>query len=69
MHKYVTVSRSALPSDLRWDVPRRNQGQIVETAYADEPTSADEACYGSKYRRVTDRSDGAVTYAILARSR
>jgi len=34
----------------------RNQGQIVEVAYA--------ACYGDVVRRITDRSNGSVTFDV-----
>lgn len=60
--RYVEIAREAVPEGLRWDVPRQNQGQIVEVAYADAPAEASEACFGSEYRRVRDRSDGRVTY-------
>jgi hypothetical protein len=59
---YMSVSRDKLPEELRFDVPREHQGQTIEVAYADYPTEAGEACNGAKYRRETDRSDGATTY-------
>ena len=59
---YTEISEFSVPPDLRWDVPAHNQGQIVEVAYADYPTCADEACSGSLYKRVTDRSDQSVAY-------
>jgi hypothetical protein len=59
---YVRTLLESLPAELRWDVPRHNQGQIVEVAYADERPLACEACHGSAYQRVTDRSDGSVAY-------
>jgi len=62
---YVTIPASAIPTNVRWDVPARNQGQIVEVAYAEAVKSPYEAGYGSTYRRTTDRSDGSVTYAAL----
>jgi hypothetical protein len=40
---------------MRWYVSPKNQGQIVEYAYA--------VCDAWVYRRITDRSDGSVTYA------
>jgi hypothetical protein len=63
-HHYRPFPADRLPSDIRWDVPGHNQGQIVEVAYADYPTQADEACLGSKYRRITCRSDRTVVYAV-----
>jgi hypothetical protein len=59
--QYRPVSKSVVPAGLRWDVPQRNQGQIVEVAYA-EPGSRAEAGNGDKWQRVTDRSDGSVQY-------
>lgn len=64
MSKYVRIER--VPENLRWDVPAHNQGQIVEVAYADYPTVRSEACHGSSYQRVTDRSARSVRYYQLA---
>lgn len=45
------------------DVPGRNQGQIVEVAYAsNNPRYRGEADVGDAYKRVTDRSDGSVRW-------
>jgi hypothetical protein len=60
--KYREIPETEVPADLRFDVPRHNQGQMVEVAYADYPTDRYEACSGATYKRVTDRSDGSVTY-------
>lgn len=64
---YIQIAANKVPAHIRWDVNGHNQGQIVEVAYADATPQADEACAGSKYRRITDRSDRSVTYAVLAR--
>lgn len=64
--KYIPTDADKIPANVRWDVPRHNQGQIVEVAYADAHPGRDEACAGSKYRRVSDRSDLSITYAVLA---
>lgn len=53
---------------VRWDVRRADQGQIVEYAYADAPTYLSEAGPGSRYLRITDRSQpagGQVSYYAL----
>lgn len=63
-HRYRPIPADRVPSDIRWDISGHNQGQIIEVAYADYPTQADEACVGSKYRRITDRSDRSVAYAV-----
>lgn len=63
---YKTITASAVPANLRWDLPQRNAGQTVEVAYADHPTHQYEADTGSKYRRAYDRSDRAVRYSVLA---
>lgn len=51
---YVQVDQRE--TDLRFDVPARNAGQIVEVAYADHSPKADEACIGAYAKRVTDTS-------------
>lgn len=62
--RYVPIASA--PNGCRWDVPARNQGQIIEIAYADERPCRSEAGPGSTYRRVHDRSTGEVTYYRLA---
>lgn len=64
MTSYQAIPESEVPSKARFDTPRRNQGQIVEVAYADWPPQAGEAGPGSKYRMTVDRSDGRVWYAV-----
>lgn len=62
--KYRTIA--SLPKSaesLRWDLPRANQGQIVEIAYADPGQGRHESGEGDLYQRTTDRSTGTVTYA------
>jgi hypothetical protein len=61
-YEYVEVAASGFISDLRWDVPRRNAGQIVEVAYSAFPPSRGEADHGDKYKRVYDASTGDVRY-------
>ena len=62
--KYGLTERARMPEGLRFDVPRRHQGQIVEIAYADERPYASEADAGSRYKRVTDGSTGSVEYFV-----
>lgn len=63
---YRPIDRSAVPEGIRWDVPPHNQGQIVEVAYSDGIRGSRElACRGDRYQRVTDRSDGSVSYYML----
>ena len=53
--RYTRTTAARVPSSIvRWDVPRPNQGQIVEVAYG--ATDRDEACHGDRWQRVTDRS-------------
>ena len=52
--KYVECRESEIPADIRFDVPRRNQGQIVEVAYG--TFSRGEAGPGDPYKSVYDRS-------------
>lgn len=71
--RYEIIPESDLPEGLRFDVPRRDQGQIVEVAYADHPTCRSEAGWcsdprvASPYRRITDRSDRSVVYELIVR--
>lgn len=61
--EYAPCSRDEIPDSTRWDVPRANQGQIVEVAFANaSPRERSEACNGDMYKRVTDRSDNSVRY-------
>lgn len=67
---YHPIPAADLPENLRWDVPARNGGQIVEVAYAHRRPAAAPAApavRGAAYKRVTDTSipvgaDGRVTY-------
>lgn len=61
---YVECKESDIPSFVRWDVPARNQGQIVEVAYG-AIGLAREADVGDPYKRVVDRSDLHVAYYKL----
>lgn len=62
--EYVEVPANTVPAGLRWDVPARNQGQIVEVAYAC-PGSRAEAGHGDPWMWVFDRSDRTSTYYRL----
>lgn len=44
---FQAVHPDLVPRYLRWDVPAANQGQIVEVAYADDPSYPDPAAAGS----------------------
>jgi hypothetical protein len=63
---YVKIEAYDLPAGLRFDVPRRNQRQIVEIAYGGPRHQASEYDDDAQYKRVTDRSEPAgearVTY-------
>jgi hypothetical protein len=67
--KYIVCSKSEIPEGVRWDVPGRHQGQIIEIAYgAFGATGFDD---GAPYRKVTDQSldvtdPGRVTYCRRA---
>jgi len=52
--KYVAIDTAQIPAKVRFDIPRRHQGQIIEVAYGDFGRS--EADHGSPYKRVTDTS-------------
>lgn len=59
---YIPCAVDEIPAGVRWDVPGRNQGQIVEVAYATPVRCNSEAGPGDEYRRTTDGSDGSVGY-------
>jgi hypothetical protein len=63
-HKYVPRSPSDIPAGVRFDVPQRHQGHIVEVAFGgfDRGTHDD----GDPYMRVHDQSDNATDYYRLA---
>lgn len=59
--KYGTeIQASEVPRGVRFDVTRRDQGQMVEYAYGG--FSRGEHGEGDPYQRVTDRSTGRVQY-------
>lgn len=58
---YVPIDAKDVPSNLRWDVPPRNAGKIVQVSYADIGSIA-PAELGSLYKRRIDASDGLVEY-------
>jgi hypothetical protein len=63
MTTYLTCTIDEIPAGLRWDVPGRNAGQIIEVACAAAEHYASEAGPGDEYQRTTDGNTGRVTYA------
>lgn len=63
-YSYTPCRESDIPDGIRFDVARHNQGQIVEVAYGGHGRA--EHCVGDAYKRVTDKSDGSVSYYRLA---
>ena len=62
--KYVPIDASQIPDDVRFDIPRRNQGQIVLVAYGGD--SRGEHDEGDPYMRVVDQSEGQeAAYYVL----
>lgn len=55
-HVYRPVPAARVPTQLRWDVPKPNQGQIVEVAYADTPRT--------ETRRVTLASGETISETV-----
>jgi len=51
---YREIPEAEIPERVRFDVPRHNQGQIVEVAYGGYGRA--EMGDGDPYRRVTDTS-------------
>lgn len=64
--KYIPTTADEIPADVRWEVPARNQGQMVEVAYA-SPGSRYCADHGDKYQRVLDRSVGPAAFRYYVR--
>jgi hypothetical protein len=68
---YKPVPASAVPANLVWITPRRNQGQIVEVSYSTGVPSGRETNYeadeGDPWQRTIDHADRSTTYARLAR--
>ena len=60
----VPIDASQIPDDVRFDIPRRNQGQIVLVAYGGY--SRGEHDEGDPYMRVVDQSEGQeAAYYVL----
>lgn len=57
---YTRIPQSQVPPTVRFDVPARCGGQIVEVAYGGFGRHAHDS--GDPYKRITDQSDGEVTY-------
>lgn len=62
-HEYEPCALDDIPDDVRFDVPERYQGQIVEVAYGGYDRAGNDL--GDPYMRRTDRSDNTVTYYRL----
>lgn len=62
--KYIEISASRIPGNVRFDVPRRNQGQHVEVAFGG--FGRYEHDDGDQYKRIVDRSTGRTTYYRLS---
>lgn len=60
---YLRCDASNVPDNVRFDVPRRFQGQIVEYAFADATPGRGEADVGSVWKMATDRSDQSVWFS------
>jgi len=58
--KYVRIDKSEVPTNVRFDVIGRDQGQIVEVAWGTFGRA--EAGPGDPYQRVHDQSDGTISF-------
>ena len=63
---YERCAEAEVPDGVRFDVPRRNQGQIVEVAYGGFDQAEHDV--GDPYKRVHDQSDRSTTYYRLRRA-
>lgn len=59
-HKYVRCSENDIPAGVRFDVPQRNAGQIVEIAYGGLGRAEHDE--GDEYMRRHDRSLGPLAF-------
>ena len=62
MANYVKCEPSDVPENIRFDVPLRNQGQIVEVAFGVPNQVRSIADDGDPYMRITDHGDGSVQF-------
>lgn len=65
MSKYIPIAFGSVPGNVRFDVPRHCQGQIVEVAYGG--FSRAEHCEGDPYKRVIDRSTNTKIYYAMVK--
>ena len=60
---FTPIAASFVPASARFDTDRYTAGQMIEVAYAAAYTGRSEAiARDAKFKRVTDRSDGTVSY-------
>jgi hypothetical protein len=69
---YEQIPESAVPATLVWTAETASRNSIVRTEYSTGRPAGQggnyEACDGDPYMRVTDDSDGSVTYYKAARA-
>lgn len=65
MIEYIPCNESDIPSGVRFDTPRINQGQMVTESYGGFDRS--EHDYGAPYMRITDASDRTTKYFVRAK--
>ena len=58
---YIEINEDQIPAGVRFDVPARNQGQIVEIAYGGYDRAEHDE--GDPYQRVIDKSEPVGTAA------
>jgi len=60
---FSPIAASFVPAHARFDTVPYTAGQMIETAYADaRPARGEAIARDAKFKRVTDRSDGTVSY-------
>lgn len=57
---YTKIPHFRVPTNIRFDVPGRCAGQIVEVAYGGYRRYEHDS--GDPYKRITDQNNGEVTY-------
>lgn len=62
--RYVRIGREEIPTKVRFDVPKRHAGQMIEVAYGG--FSRHEHDDGAPFKRVIDKSIAETKYFRLS---
>ena len=65
MIPYEQIDPASIPANVRFDVPRRFQGRMVEVAFGGFGRQEHDA--GDPFKRITDKHDQTVRYYRLVK--